>query len=520
MVDATASDSLSRAGVNSPQSRLTRTAITLVVLSALVWGLTGQDADGAAGSAGATTSPQYLIFQTSTTPMGVTAYNVYDHDAREIASHIGTTGDGKRAQLGFNILIAPFMMSEQDMPKIIRSAFRVARERNMALHIAMESHYHWENRPDLWNWFDPKSPGYNPNNKNNVEWVDWKGSAHPARYLNWGVPIKLPPHMCYTSPKVRAEVERLVKQVVAPAVKTELDALKQSGKAYLLSGITVTSEPSLDNYTNIDRIDEKLARMMDKDKAPKTRLGYCALSHLGFSESKPPKDMERALAEINRDWAELWAGQFVAAGIPSTYLYTHVAAATGMVGEPGAELTNAPIWAAFNKHSRPGFTTYPVGKLAPGFDDIYVEVERNGNLPWGGVEATLLNPAISWKEYLSRHFDHGAAMVNILGFYEGAEIIALGKKDGPRGESALAAFRAFLTNQSLAGGEPASGESQGSRVQKKVQNLQSRIDGWVQRGGNPGKIQPLVKDFERLMKAGNVDEAETRLDEALSILAR
>src|ERR1700674_1121011 len=53
------------------------------------------------------------------------------------------------------------------------------------------------------------------------------------------------------------------------------------------------------------------------------------------------------------------------------------------------------------------------------------------------------------KEYLSRHFDHGAAMVNILGFYEGAEISALGKKDGPRGESALAAFHAFRSERVL-----------------------------------------------------------------------
>lgn len=512
------SNSPSLVRVDSLQSSLTRTTVTLLLLSALGYGLTGQDADGAVGSAETTAAPKYLIIQTSPTPTGATAYDAYDRDAREIVTHIGMTGDGKRAQLGFNILIAPFMMSEQDMPEIIRSAFRVARERNMALHIAIESHYHWENRPDLWNWFDPKSPGYNLNNKNNVEWMDWNGTPHPARYLNWGVPVKLPPHMCYTSPKVRAEVERLVKQVIAPTVKTELDALKRSDKAHLFSGIIVTSEPSLDNYTNIDRIDEKLARLMDKGKAPKTKLGYCALNHLGYSESKPPKDMERTLAEINRDWAELWAGQFVVAGIPSRYLYTHVAGATGMVGEPGAELTNAPLWIAFNKYARPGFTTYPVGKLASGFDDIYAEVARNGNLPWGGVETTLLNPAISWKEHLSRHFDHGAAMVNILGFYEGAEIVALGKKDGPRGESALAAFRAFLTNQSLAGGASASGESQENRIQKKIQSFQSRIHDWVQQGGNPGKIQPVMQDFERLLKAGNVDEAETRLDEALRIL--
>ena len=96
----------------------------------------------------------------------------------------------------------------------------------------------------------------------------------------------------------------------------------------------------------------------------------------------------------------------------------------------------------------------------------------------------------------------------------------MGKKDGPRGESALNAFRAFLTNQSLADGASASGESKESRIQKKVQSLQSRINGWVQRGGNPGKIQPIVQEFERLLKVGNIDEAETKLDEALRILDR
>ena len=328
--------------------------------------------------------------------------------------------------------------------------------------------------------------------------------------------------MCYTSPTIRSEVKRIVKEIIGPSIKAELDRLKSEGKAHLLSGVTVTSEPSLDNYSNIDRTDAALAKLMAKDKAPKVRLGYCALTHLGYGEKNPPKDFEQALVDINRDWGQFWAEQFVAAGIPSQYLYTHVAAATGMVGEPGADLTNAPLSTAFNKYSRPGFTTYPVGRLGPSFDDIYKELEKNGRPPWGGVEATLLNPAISWKEYLSRHYDHGAAMVNIMGFYEGAEVIALGKKEGPRGDSALSAFRSFLRNESLAeqAGSATSSDfgALQARIHKKADRFNSRIHGWVAQGGNPSKVQSLMQEFQRLLQTGDIGTAETKLDEALAII--
>jgi len=41
-------------------------------------------------------------------------------------------------------------------------------------------HVAWKNRPDLWNCFDPARPGYNPNNKSNVEWHGWNGPPNKA----------------------------------------------------------------------------------------------------------------------------------------------------------------------------------------------------------------------------------------------------------------------------------------------------------------------------------------------------
>jgi hypothetical protein len=75
-------------------------------------------------------------------------------------------------------------------------------------------HVEWSNRPDLWNWFDPKKPGYSPDNWRNVEWFGWDGPPARARYLNWGEVQRMPPSKCFTSKAVRAEWTRLIRDVI------------------------------------------------------------------------------------------------------------------------------------------------------------------------------------------------------------------------------------------------------------------------------------------------------------------
>jgi len=323
----------------------------------------------------------------------------------ELKERIGAVGDGKSQLLAFG-LANPTFDHEPSLSGRVRGAFQAARKHGIPVYLHFDFHIEWKERPDLWNSFDPKRPGYNPANARNVEWSDWKGTPNRLRYLNWGVPQRIAPQMCVTSPVIRQEITQLVSQGIGPALKPEIDRLKLEGQEYLFAGILVGSEPGIEDYSHPD---PETAKLMEEDGTPKAPLGFNALVSRGYSEKNPPKDFRRALAEVNADFVAFCAKQFVDLGIPSSRLYTHVAAPAPQ------ESTTAPIWIAFNKYSRPGWTTYPVGPLAADFDAIYSELEKHGSPAWGGVEANVGIPgsSVRWEAYLARHFNHGATLVGI-----------------------------------------------------------------------------------------------------------
>ena len=488
---------------------------------------------------------RYLIFQTTVTPRGSEAYREYKKEVDRIISEVRSQEVAQTRQLGFGIVIAPFMLPEREISQIVGAAFKLALENDLALQVAFESHYYWFGRPDLWNWFDPKKPGYNPDNKNNVEWTDWEGTPVKGRYLDWGSPVTLPPHMCYNSKKLQKDIRRLILEVLGPAVQKGVQQLKSAGKAHLFSGITVTSEPSLDDYSVVDKINPRLAGYMEKIGAAKVALGYCALTNNGYSRRNPPKDFRRALAEINRDWVASWAKNFTEAGFDRSKLFNHVSAAAGLenamdlTSNALIQFTNAPLWIAFNPYSTPGFTTYPTGPLKKDFQAIYKELKEQNVTRWGGVEANILSTGVPWEEYLQRHFDHGAVMINVMDyFHEGAGGPNKSKEQGPAGTSARAAFKTFLKGEKLSASikerqkvnsektRPTRAErpdvitgSIEERIQKKMLYFQQGLEPWVERGNNPSEqISPKIKEFEQLLKSGQPQKAESILDELLAIV--
>ena len=368
---------------------------------------------------------------------------------------IGKVEDFKKRNWGFHLIIPAWKFDPRysenrhaDITRGVRGAFDVAIRHNVAVHFTVETH-EWGNRPDLWNYSEKVKSGYDPKNKANVEWIDWDGTPHPHRYRDWGTAERMAPVICYNSPTVLREVSRLVREVVAPPLKEGLEKLKREGKEHLLSGVTVGAEPSLPNYEKIDKINPRIAKLMDKDKSPKVRLGYNALINKGYSKDKPPEDFATALAEVNKEYISYWSRKLFEAGIPPEKMYTHIAAGAGVIGSPMVEFTNAPIEIAFNDYSRPGWTTYPVGPLRNDFEALYQELERHGNPHWASTEASpTMGPsggkhALSTKDYLARHFDYGAT---VIVFNTGATSKELSKSlaEGVWGVHAVNAYRTFL----------------------------------------------------------------------------
>jgi hypothetical protein len=383
---------------------------------------------------------------------------------RALAARLGTTGDGKTRQLAHGGGI-PIFASDASIVHEIRLRFGIARQTNVAVHFNVDDHIGWDGRPDLWNWYDPKKPGYSPANRKNVEWYDWEGTPNKRRYLTPDGTPSQTPHMCYNSPKIQAEISRIISQVVGPTLMGEINTLKQNGQEYLFAGITVGAEAGFDDYSivakllpqlprhgdpvqmDIARMIRQAATLMDEDQAPYSRLGYCSLTNAGYSKTNPPTDFNRALTEVNQKFIEYWDKQFVDAGISCSRIYTHVATASLQ-----DDNNNAPIRIVFNPYARPGWTTYPGGLLANGFGPLYDELAKHGNPAWGGVEANVPAFAIpnapSWEKYLAWHYNHGAKLVGInVGAADPSIMSNLSKS--AFGDEAIAAYEKFLNGEKL-----------------------------------------------------------------------
>ena len=438
--------------------------------------------------------PRYLLFWR--TP----------EQAPDLIKTVGEQGDGRTRLLGFGVPCATFAQEKQ-VPENIHRAFTVARQHDLAVMLHFDFHIAWSNRPELWNWFDPKKPGYNPGNRRNVEWFGWDGPPAQARYLNHGEAQRMPPPVCFTSKVVRTEWTRLIRDIIAPPLKKELAALEREGKVYLFVGVLVGSEPTFDNYTHTD---PETAKQIAADGAPTGQLGYRSLLDRGYSKNHPPANIHQALGEIIHETAGFWCRAFVQAGLPARKLYPHIP-----IGVP-LEMTSAPLESAFNAYSNPGWSTYPVGFLGKNFQPIYNALKKHGSPPWGGVEANVGMPGtmVDWETYLGWHFNHGAGLVAINMGATGTELLAQLERSAFSPE-AIAAYRKFLKGETLRE-KPISGELAQKRIRNKMEMLQAGFRKWQAAGRDPAPIGRFVEErMPALLQANKLDEAEALLDEAL-----
>jgi hypothetical protein len=480
------------------------TALTLtglvVFLLAGAWADAGEPsspAPPAKSKAPATSDePRYLLFWS--TP----------EQAGELAERVGMKGDGKTRILGFGLPNPTFELEKQ-LPDRIRSAFAAARTHDMAVMLHFDFHLFWRNRPDLWNWFDPKKPGYDPNNKDNVEWHGWNGPPNKTRYINHGVLQGLPPNMCFTSKRIRSEITRIVSKVIGPVLREEVAKLKAEGREALFAGVLVGLEPAIDDYSQPN---PEVTKLMKEDGVPATPLGYRALLDRGFSADHPPDDFRKALAKIVQETIAFWCEQFVDAGIPTEKLYPHVAAPAPV------EMTNAPIWTAFNKYSRPGWTTYAVEVLGDNFQGIYDELAKHGNPAWAGVEANAGFPGsvVDWETYLGWHYNHGCVLVAVN---MGATGEDLPKRlwDSAFGKEAIAAYHKFLTGQPLVE-KPIFRDHPERRIPAKMKRVAAGIERWLKSGKDPRPVGKLMEGAQPLANAGKLAELEKLVDQALEML--
>lgn len=149
-----------------------------------------------------------------------------------------------RVRTGLSHIFSPFRTPPETTVQALRTFLAAAEETNTPVVIQIDTEHWWEARPDLWNWWDAAGPGYDPANRENVEWTGWSpDQAVKIAWRDWGKQVRILPPPNLASPRYlaacKAELQRLI-----PLVLQWHEALPD-GKKSLLVGIKLGHETSI-----------------------------------------------------------------------------------------------------------------------------------------------------------------------------------------------------------------------------------------------------------------------------------
>lgn len=270
--------------------------------------------------------------------------------------------------------------------------------------VQLDGEQWWDGRPDLWNWWDPARPGYNPENRRNVEWTGW-GAEHAMKiaWRNWGSQIRVlpPPNLMSTTYRQACHDEM---RSLVPLVRQWWKELPEEKKGLFIGlklgwessiGVNAFYYPNgndfLDRPEREDpRVELKAEQVPDRGVIPS---GYAAITTAGLAMQGALQ--EKDLAEIVRRHLEDLCALAADLGIPRDKLFTHVG------GWKEEELLYD---AALNRYSSPGWSFYRHAGDAT-MDKGVERGLRNSDAPyWAAVEWMLMGTEdrTAWKEAVTR----------------------------------------------------------------------------------------------------------------------
>ena len=112
----------------------------------------------------------------------------------------------------------------------------------LPLSLSLDPTQWWDERPDLWNYWSKRSPGYNPANVANVEWFGPSpDNATLISWRNWGSQFRMgTPHPNFASAAFREAAAASVSPLAARIA--EWYRALPAGKKWLLASVRATQE--------------------------------------------------------------------------------------------------------------------------------------------------------------------------------------------------------------------------------------------------------------------------------------
>lgn len=318
----------------------------------------------------------------------INVWNANDAEFQEISELFGEYGGD--VSIGIAYIFSYLRRPSETIIEKLHQYLELSVKYDMPIVVQFAGINWWDARPDLWNWWDPDLPGYDPDNKYNVEWTDWNpDSAVKIGWRNWGRQLRVLPMPNLSSPDYKEACQHELMKLI-PIVMEWYQKLPPN-KKHLFIGIKLGHESSIgvnnwyypggNELLNEPEENDPVYKK-DNDQLPgrgMQTIGYAAVSTAGIANSGPLK--EEYLTEIIRRNLEDQCRLAMKFDVPRKFIFTHA----------GGWSENETLYsAAVNEFSCPGWSFYKYAADISG-DKTAMEALSLSDAPyWGAVEYLLL----------------------------------------------------------------------------------------------------------------------------------
>ena len=310
---------------------------------------------------------------------------------------------GSRIKTGLSYIFSCFRTPPEMTLEALRVFLAAAEQTDTPVLVQIDTEHWWEARPDLWNWWDSSRPGYNPDNRKNVEWTGWSPQdAIKIAWRNWGRQIRVLPPPNLASPRYaaacREEIQRLVPTVMAWHARLPED------KKRLLIGIKLGHETSIGvnayHYPSGNELSDKPAaqdpaRPLDENDVlarGMAQIGFAALKTSGIRTNGMPTENE--MRDVAQRYLEMLCREAALAGASRSLLFAHGA------GWKDGELSyDVPV----NPYACPGWSFYKHAADPRKDRGVQRNLTRSQAPYWAATEWLFQGSsnAIAWREALA-----------------------------------------------------------------------------------------------------------------------
>ncbi len=309
--------------------------------------------------------------------------NDYDwaYNYEKIKGYFGSS-KGKAIAVGAGFIIYCFERTAGVLEQEIREHLRLSQELEVPVLVQLDAITFMGARPDLWNWWDPLQAGYNPANKDQVEWTGWSSDdAVKIGWLNWGRQIRLTPMPNLMSPVYRQAVADEMTQLIT--IVAQWYQQLPADKKYLFGGIKVTGEmwlgvnnwyyPNGNSYVGQDPANDPQTgiNVFDIPGRGVQTIGYAAVKTAGIRTSGNITGGD--IAAIARRHSEIVSKLCADLGIARDHIFAH---ASGHGGD---------LEACVNPYASPSWSFYGQDAVNPSGYAEALDILRNSDAPCFGI---------------------------------------------------------------------------------------------------------------------------------------